>query len=193
MPPVAYGCAKRLWISVTSGEWASQMSEPRLETPRLYLRLMQASDLCGLLKIFADPKVMDSFGEAPFNEEQMRHWLERNLEHQELHGYGLFSVILKPEGVLIGDCGLEHMEVDGQEVAELGYDFRSDYWNQGFATEAASAVRDYALNTLQLPRLISLIRVGNEASRRVSEKIGMSCVAEMRRSGIAYWKYAISR
>jgi len=83
------------------------------------------------------------------------------------------------------------MKVDGEQTAELGYDFRSDYWNQGFATEAAAAVRDYAFNVLQLPRLISLIRVGNEASRRVSEKIGMGLVAEIKQSGIPYWKYGI--
>lgn len=152
---------------------------------------MALSDLDDLLKIFGDPKVMASFGVAPFNRQQMEGWLARNLKHQEEHGYGLFSVILKSEGLLIGDCGLEHMVVDGEQVTELGYDFRSDYWNQGFASEAAAAVRDHAFNVLHLPRLISLIRVGNAASRRVSEKIGMRLVAEITRNGIAYWKYAI--
>jgi ribosomal-protein-alanine N-acetyltransferase len=167
------------------------MSDLQLETPRLCLRLMRSSDLGDLLKIFGDPKVMASFGVATFNREQMERWMQRNLEHQNLHGYGLFSVILKSEGLLIGDCGLEHMRVDGDEVTELGYDFRSDYWNQGFATEAATAVRDYALDVLHLPRLISLIRVGNAASKRVSEKIGMRFVAEITQNGISYWKYAI--
>ena len=119
-------------------------------------------------------------------------WMDRNLEHQNLYGYGLFSVILKSEEILIGDCGLEHMEVDGEKVAELGYDLRSDYWNQGFATEAASAVRDYAFNELKLPCLISLIQVFNGASRRVSEKIGMRCEAEIIRNGVSYWKYSIN-
>ena len=163
----------------------------RLKTPSLDLRLMQPSDLDDLLKIFGDPKVMASFNEAPFDRERTRRWMQRNLEHQDLHGYGLFSVILRSEGLLIGDCGLEHMEVDGEQVVELGYDIRSDYWNQGFATEAASAVRDYAVSQLKLPRVISLIRIGNEASRRVSEKIGMECVARIERNGIAYWKYAV--
>ncbi len=167
------------------------MSDLRLETSQLYLRLMQPSDLEGLLKIFGDPRVMESFGEAPFNREQMRRWMDRNLEHQNLYGYGLFSVILKSEGILIGDCGLEHMEVDGEKVTELGYDFRSDYWNKGFATEAASAVLDYAFNELMLPCLISLIQVGNKASRRVSEKIKMRCEAEIILNGISYWKYSI--
>ena len=167
------------------------MSNLQLETPRLYLRLMKSSDLDDLLKIFGDPKVMASFGGATFNREQMEGWMQRNLEHQNRHGYGLFSVILKSEGLLIGDCGLEHMDLDGDQATELGYDFRSDYWNQGFATEAATAVRDYAFKVLHLPRLISLIRVGNEASRRVSEKIGMRFVAESTRNGISYWQYAI--
>lgn len=167
------------------------MSNLQLETPRLCLRLMQSSDLDDLLKIFGDPKVMASFGVATFNREQMERWMQRNIEHQNLHGYGVFSVILKSEGLLIGDCGLEHMEVDGEQATELGYDFRSDYWNQGFATEAAIAVRDYAFNILHLPRLISLIRVGNAASKRVSEKTGMRFVVEITRHGISYWKYAI--
>lgn len=167
------------------------MSDLKLETPRLHLRSMQISDLDDLLEVFGDPKVMASFGEAPFNRAQMQRWIERNLVHQRRYGYGLFSVVLRSEGILIGDCGLEHMQLDGEQVAELGYDFRSDYWNRGYATEAATAVRDYALNVFKLPHLISLIQVGNEASKRVSEKIGMRFVAEIRRNGISYWKFAI--
>ncbi len=167
------------------------MSKLQLETPRLYLRLMRLSDLDDLLKIFGDSKVMASFDTVPFNREQMENWVQRNIEHQKSHGFGLFSVILKSEGILIGDCGLEHMEVEGDLATELGYDFQSDYWNQGFATEAASSIRDYAFGVLNLTSLISLIRVGNEASKRVSEKIGMRFVNEFTTNGIQYWKYAI--
>ena len=168
------------------------MNKLQLETPRLYLRLMHISDLDDLLSIFGDPKVMASFNTAPFNRVQMGNWVQRNIEHQNIHGYGLFSVILKSERTLIGDCGLEHMEVEGDLATELGYDFRSNYWNQGFATEAASSVCDYAFDVLNLPRLISLIRVGNEASKRVSEKIGMRFVNEFTKNGIHYWKFAIN-
>lgn len=167
------------------------MNELMLETPRLHLRSMRPADIDELMNIFGDPKVMAAFNTDPFDRTQMQHWIDGNLEHQTKYGYGLFSVILKSEGVLIGDCGLEHMLVDGNQVTELGYDFRSDTWNQGFATEAATAVRDYAFHTLHLPGLISLIRIGNEASRRVSEKIGMHFVAELTRNNISYWKYAI--
>jgi ribosomal-protein-alanine N-acetyltransferase len=171
----------------------SQPLEPLIETSRLLLRPMQAADVDDLWRIFADPKVMAAFGVPPFDREQMERWTQRNLEHQLEHGYGLFSVIFKTHRVLIGDCGLEQMEVDGVQAVELGYDFRSDYWNQGYATEAAAAVRDYAFDTLQLPRLISLIRVGNGASRRVAEKIGMRYIAEISRYGQRYWEYALTR
>jgi ribosomal-protein-alanine N-acetyltransferase len=174
-----------------SGAKIARMNDLHIETPRLYLRSMHLPDLDDLLKIFGDPKVMASFDTAPFNREQMERWVQRNIAHQDVHGYGLFSVIFKSEGILIGDCGLERMEVEGQWSTELGYDFRSDYWNQGFATEAASAVRDYAFDTLGLSSLISLIRVGNAASRRVSEKIGMRFDAEITRNGIHYWKCSI--
>lgn len=167
------------------------MADIHIETPRLYLRLMRLSDIDDLLKIFGDPKVMASFDTTPFNRNQMEEWVQRNIAHQDTYGYGLFSVILKSEEILIGNCGLEHMDVDGELATELGYDFRSDYWNQGFATEAGLAVRDYAFNTLGLPTLISLIRVGNDVSSRVSEKIGMQLIDEFNKNGIRYWKYAI--
>ena len=154
---------------------------------------MRPTDLDDLWKIFTDPKVMASFGGDILNREQMECWLLRNLEHQDHHGFGLFAVILKSEHLLIGDCGLELMDMEGEEVAELGYDYRSDYWNRGYATEAAAAVRDYAFQELHLPRLISLIRIGNEASRRVSEKIGMHLAEEIILNNIFYWKYTADR
>ena len=163
----------------------------QFETKRLVLRPMLESDLESLHRIFTDPKVMAAFDHPPFTHEQMHRWLKRNLDHQNEFGYGLFSVILKETGKLIGDCGLELMEDMGG--AELGYDFRSDFWNQGYATEAATAVRDYAFNVLNLPQLISLIRVGNLASKRVAEKIGMTLAEEFDRYEIRYWKYTVQR
>jgi RimJ/RimL family protein N-acetyltransferase len=168
-------------------------AERSLETKRLILRPMQATDINALHLIFTDPKVMASFGGELFSREQMLHWLQRNLEHQNRYGYGLFSVILKEHGKLIGDCGLERMDMEGIQMAELGYDFRSEYWNQGFATEAASAVRDYAFDILRLPELISLIRVGNLASKRVAEKVGMTLTEEITRYGMQYWKYSLRK
>ena len=164
-----------------------------IETGRLLLRPMRPEDVDELLHIFADPAVMASFGVAPFDRPQMERWVRRNLDHQARYGYGLYSVILKANGLLVGNCGLEHLEDGDAREAELGYDFRSDYWNRGLATEAAAAVRDHAFGVLEIPRLISLIRQGNAASRRVAEKIGMRHEADITRYGQDYWRYALAR
>jgi [ribosomal protein S5]-alanine N-acetyltransferase len=83
--------------------------------------------------------------------------------------------------------------MDDMNAAELGYDFRSEFWNQGYATEAACAVRDYAFDVLHLPQLISLIRVGNLASRRVAEKVGMTLAEELTRYEVQYWKFLLKK
>jgi RimJ/RimL family protein N-acetyltransferase len=163
-----------------------------LETERLTLRPMTAGDLDDLLAIFGDPGVMAAFESAPLDRDATGRWLERNLAHQRDHGYGLFAVCPKGSGRLIGDCGLEWLELAGEQVAELGYDLRRDRWNRGFATEAACAVRDWAFGTLGLPKLVSLVRVGNAASARVAEKAGMTKVAELEREGRPYSCYSIS-
>jgi RimJ/RimL family protein N-acetyltransferase len=163
-----------------------------IETDRLILRPMESSDVDLMYRIFSDPRVLNSFGLKSFDREQMERWVHRNLDHQDRYGYGLFSVILRSNGILIGDCGLERMDIEGEEVAELGYDFLSDYWNQGYATVAAIAVRDYSFNILGLSRLVSLIRVGNLSSRRVAEKVGMTLISEFTRfESVRYWEFGI--
>jgi ribosomal-protein-alanine N-acetyltransferase len=163
-----------------------------IETARLCLRRMSAEDTDDLLLIFSDPRVMASFDDQLFDGSMMERWVRRNLEHQAQYGYGLFSVFLRDDGPLIGDCGLEHMEVEGRPEVELGYDFRSDHWGRGFATEAALAVRDFAFDSLGIARLVSLIRPSNVASCRVAEKIGMIKEYEIERGGHAYSVYSVS-
>ena len=163
-----------------------------IETDRLVLRPMRSEDVDPLLAVFADPRVMASFGGILFDRDDMERWVRRNLVHQEHFGYGLFAVLRKPDGLLIGDCGLEHFDGDADE-AELGYDLRSDHWHRGFATEAAIALRDDAFMTLEISRLISLIRHGHDASRRVAERIGMRRIEDVLRDGRVYWRFAIER
>jgi RimJ/RimL family protein N-acetyltransferase len=154
---------------------------------------MVKEDFDDLFLIFSDQKVMYSFDGKLFDHSQMDRWIQRNLKHQDKYGYGLFSIIHQKDGALIGDCGLEHIEVAGTPEVELGYDLRSDYWGQGFATEAALAVRDFAFRELALQRLICLIRLTNEASRRVAEKIGMVKEQQIERGKRSYFIYALSK
>jgi RimJ/RimL family protein N-acetyltransferase len=164
-----------------------------LHSARLTLRTMTIEDVEPLMAVFTDPMVMASFGGGSFDREQMERWVARNLAHQEEHGYGLFTVVHRGDAVIIGDCGLEHMDVEGSAEIELGYDLRSDYWGRGLATEAAITVRDHAVRELGVERLISLIRPDNAASCRVAEKIGMAHERTLVRGGIPYRLYATPR
>jgi ribosomal-protein-alanine N-acetyltransferase len=75
---------------------------------------------------------------------------------------------------VIGYCGLFFFpDVGGQPEIEIGYRFARSAWGQGYATEAALAVRDYAFTTLGIKRLIAMVDPSNVASIRVVEKTGM--------------------
>ena len=165
-----------------------------IETERLILRLMNENDIDAMLKIFTDKNVLKSFDLQSFSRAQMKEWVERNLDHQNKHGYGLFSVILRTNQELIGDCGLTHGVFEEKPCVEIGYDFLSKYWNQGYATESAGAVRDYAMEKLHIEweSMCSFIRRNNIASQRVSEKIGMRRIKEYTVNNIDYYLYAFS-
>lgn len=166
-----------------------------IESHRLILRRMREDDFHDLLRIFTDEKVMKSFNLRSFSLSQMHKWMNRNLVHQKKYGYGQYSVFLKSNQNLIGDCGLEHTEFEGKPCVEIGYDFLSKYWNQGYATEAAKAVKNYAIEKLDigLKVLCSFIRIHNKASQHVAEKIGMRRIKEFETSGVKYFLYALSK
>ena len=65
-----------------------------------------------------------------------------------------------------------HEELEGDLELEIGWTFAQEFWNRGYATEAAAACRDHAFGELGRDRVISLIARGNLASIRVAEKIG---------------------
>jgi ribosomal-protein-alanine N-acetyltransferase len=166
-----------------------------IETRRLILRLMDENDFTAMLRIFTDTNVMKSFDMPVFSPSQMKAWIHRNLDHQKKYGYGLFAVILKCNQELIGDCGLEHTTFEDKPCVEIGYDLLSKYWNQGYATEAAKAVKKYAIAKLSidLASLCSFIRKNNVASQRVSDKIGMQRIKEYKVKDTDYYLYAFSR
>ncbi len=145
-----------------------------IETPRLLLRHFVESDLAALSALMANPGFM-RFSSGVFSEEQTRSFLYDRVIAPARAGWpSQFAVIVKEENRLIGYCGFFRQLVDEVEEIEIGYRLHPDYWNRGLATEAARAVRNYAFEVLRLPRVISLIHPDNHASRRVTEKNGMT-------------------
>ena len=145
-----------------------------LETPRLLLRKFTPDDADALEKVIGDPVAMVWYA-APFDREGVETWIRRNLDRYEHEGHGLWALVLKSTGEMIGDCGCVTQEVEDRTAIEIGYHVRRDHWGNGYATEAARACIDFAFEKLGAPRVISMIRPGNISSRRVAEKNGLTC------------------
>lgn len=144
-----------------------------LETKRLELRELEERDLEAMGRILKDPQVMYAY-EHGFSDGEVRQWLDRNLQRYAQDGFGLWAVIEKETGELIGLCGLTWQDWAGRRVPEIGYQFRRDRWHHGFAAEAASACRDYAFRVLGFPEVYSIIRDSNFPSQRVALRNGMA-------------------
>jgi RimJ/RimL family protein N-acetyltransferase len=164
-------------------------------TERLVLRTFAASDLDDLALIMADPEVMSFSADGPWDRARTLGFIEGCLADysKERWGFGLWAVVRKDDSKLIGYCGLTRFEdIDGASEIEVGYRLARESWNRGFATEAATAVRDYAFNHLGIPRLISMIEPENGASARVAAKIGMALEKEISKWGRRVLVYAVS-
>lgn len=146
-----------------------------LETERLYLRRLEQSDYSDLCKMLQDKEVMYAYEHA-FSDEEVDEWLDRQLKRYEEYGFGLWAVILKETGELIGQCGLTMQECKGKQVLEIGYLFQKDYWHKGYATEAAVACKQYAFETLKAKEVFSIIRDNNIPSQNVAKRNGMKVV-----------------
>jgi [ribosomal protein S5]-alanine N-acetyltransferase len=143
-----------------------------LDTPRLLLRPLTADDEPALFAVVGDEETMRWFP-RPLTHAEVLEWIGKQ-QARYPSGTGLLGVVLKETGELIGDCGPVWHEVDGSQELEIGYHLRRDQWKRGFATEAARAVLDYSVHSLQKERCISLIRPENLPSRRVAERNGAS-------------------
>ena len=163
-----------------------------LEKYRLVLHEFIPEDVEPLALVLSDPETM-RFYPAPFDRAGVDSWISRNLRRYREDGHGLWAMILKSSGELIGDCGLTVQDVDGQNEIEIGYHLRRDLWRQGLATEAARACRDFGFARMPVEHLISLIRPENLPSRRVAEKNGMSVWKEVVRKGLPHLVYRIRR
>ncbi len=143
-----------------------------LETARLRLRPLTLEDETALAAVIGDAETMRWYP-RPFSDEEVRAWIERQ-RNRYLSGTGLLGLVEKATGRLIGDCGPVWQEVEGRAELEIGWHVNRERWNQGFATEAALKVIEYAFAELGVEYVISMIRPENAASRRVAEKNGMA-------------------
>jgi len=145
-----------------------------LETSRLLLRELVAQDADALAAVLGDPVAMQ-FYPAPFDRAEVGSWIRRNQARYFDPGFGLWAMVLKDSGELIGDCGCFVRELEGSVEFEMGWHVRRDLWDRGYASEAAQRCLEYAFSRLGAERIIALVRPENVGSCRVAEKIGMKC------------------
>ena len=143
-----------------------------LETNRLYLREMTQEDFSDLAGMLQDPEVMYAY-EHDFSDEDVQVWLDRQRMRYAKYGFGLWAMILKETGEMIGQAGLTMQPYRGGEVLEIGYLLKKKNWHNGYAREAAEGCKKYAFETLGAPKVHSVIKADNVASQRVAESVGL--------------------
>jgi RimJ/RimL family protein N-acetyltransferase len=146
-----------------------------LETPRLVLRHLEPSDLDALFALYRDPEMRRHFPDGTLTREETAAELEwfRN-GHPEFPELGLWATIERGTGAFLGRCGLLPWTIEGMHEVELAFLIDKARWREGFATEAALAIVEYARIRLGIGRLICLILPGNVASAGVAAKAGMT-------------------
>ena len=148
-----------------------------LETERLVLREMTQADFPSLCEILQDSEVMYAYKGA-FSDDEAHRWLDKQISVYQEYGFGLWAVVLKESGKMIGQCGLTMQPYNGRSVLEVGYLFQKAYWHCGYASEAAIACREYAFDTLNAKEVYSIIRDTNIPSQNVAKRNGMSCTGQ---------------
>ena len=95
-----------------------------------------------------------------------------NLEKYQVQYWPIFEL---ETNELIGCCGLRPRSSNGYEI---GFHLRKKYWNQGYATESAKAVINFAFNTLNAKCLFAGHNPNNKRSKKVIQKLGFAYLCD---------------
>ncbi len=141
-----------------------------LRTPRLLLREWRDEDAAAFTAMSADP-ALSEFLLPPSPD-----WVTRARRFWAERGYGQFVVELPGEAPFIGVVGLGdlHPAVPVAPAIEPAWRLAPPYWGKGYAFEAARAAIEDGFHRLGLDEMVAITVVGNQRSRRVMKRLGMS-------------------
>jgi RimJ/RimL family protein N-acetyltransferase len=144
-----------------------------IETPRLSLRELSTADDEFIVMLMNEPAYIQHIGDRGIRtlEKARSYILEKYTASYAKFGYGLYLVELKGQRIPVGICGF--VRRDMLEHPDIGFALLREYWSQGFAYEAASAMLDYGRRTLGLKVVLALTSPGNQASIRLLERLGL--------------------
>ncbi len=147
---------------------------PVLETRRLLLRRMMKRDSHDMYEYASRPDVTRYL---LWDVHESEYYTYRYLSYiQSRYRAGDFydwAVTLRETEKMIGTCGFTRFNTEANS-AEIGYVLNPDYWGHGIATEAVLHVLRFGFLQLRLNRIEARYMVGNDRSRRVMEKVGMT-------------------
>ena len=152
----------------------SMIATKIIETERLLLREWLPADEALYIEMNRDEKVMEFFPSILTAEQSLMH-IVRITELIKNAGYGLFAVERKEDHAFIGFTGFSHprFEASFTPCIEIGWRIGSEYWNRGYATEAAKACLDFGFEKMEWKDIYSFTSVLNTRSENVMKKIGM--------------------
>ncbi len=143
-----------------------------IETERLNLCRVTVDDASFLVDLLNEPSFLQHIGDKGVRTtaDAVKYIKTEFLDSYLQRGFGLLLVKIKKNDTPIGICGIKKR--DSLELPEIGYAFLAKFRSNGYATESARAVIDYARNELGLKRVVAITSPENEASIRVLRKIG---------------------
>lgn len=163
-------------LSLTERGRSGRCEMHHLVTPRLVLRVWTDRDVRPMAQVNADPQVMRWIGSGRTRtEHETRSAIDRWQAMIEAYGFGLFAVELRETGELAGFVGLSVPDFlpEVMPAVEIGWRLGQAFWGRGIATEAAREVLRFGFVERDLKRIISIHQVGNDASERIMQKLGM--------------------
>jgi len=137
------------------------------------MRRWRAGDREPFAALNADPEVMEHFM-ATMTRAESDAFVDRIEAGFDTYGYGLWAV--DAASGFIGYVGLQWTRFDARftPAVEIGWRLARPAWGHGYATEAAIAVRDFALRDIGLDEIVSFTTYRNERSQAVMRRIGMT-------------------
>ncbi len=136
------------------------------------MRPFTAGDLDLLARHHGDPEVMALMKDGVQTRAQAQVELDRYVATWRDHGFGIWALFLKGDGVFVGECGLR-LSDDGLPT-RLRFAIAGSWRGRGLATEAALAAIGFGFERAGLDRLVAVTKVINDPSRKTMEALGMT-------------------
>ena len=144
-----------------------------IATTNLLLRYYTAEDAPRIYELITDEEVIKAIGVPyPYEMKHAEEWIATHQNMLEKKTGMPMAVVLKRTGELIDDASLVNMRMPHRH-AELGYWLGRPYWGNGYATEAARALLEYAFTELEMNRIFASYLLENKKSEYILKKLGM--------------------